>query len=214
MQFPLVSELSRGVATAVALAESTPSTPLPSLDLAMTITRYRSDETLIVYRKPFLFLVNALLPVHQAQALHPIPYPNTDTTSAFGEEAACSGMYSPREIDNEYKKTGVRHRRTESPSASRATEQADLEWAWSRQIFFSWWNGYVLGYPQHFINSYCETFHNGLELEEKRQWSAIARRHVEKFFRRENLSRPFIRAGLVEPLAPEWMDRILDAGLG
>lgn len=123
-------------------------------------------------------------------------------------------MYSPREIDNEYKKTGVRHRRTESPSASRATEQADLEWAWSRQIFFSWWNGYVLGYPQHFINSYCETFHNGLELEEKRQWSAIARRHVEKFFRRENLSRPFIRAGLVELLAPEWMDRILDAGLG
>ena len=33
---------------------------------------------------------------------------------------------------------------------------------WQEQIYNAWWNGYILGYPERFIDSYCETFHNGL----------------------------------------------------
>ena len=33
---------------------------------------------------------------------------------------------------------------------------------WQEQIYNAWWNGYIIGYPERFIDSYCETFHNGL----------------------------------------------------
>jgi len=179
--------------------------------LSFVVTRYRSDESLLIYRRSFEALVRALLPRMQAQALHPIPYPNMDSQAAFNEAAASAGLYSPQEIDGDFKKTAAKHRH--SAAHTRKPEQADLEWAWSRQIFYSWWNGFVLGYPEHFINSYCESFHNGLDVEEKRQWSAIAQKHVKRYFARANLTRPAIAFGLAQPLSRRHMELVLSGSV-
>jgi len=201
-------ELSRGVVTATNL-------PNGPHDVTYTVTRYRSDETLLIYRRTFEPLVHVLLPIHQAQALHPIPYPNIDTLSAFNEEAASGGLYKPHKVDADFKKTQFRHRQSDNggASSSRKQEQADLEWAWSRQIFYAWWNGFVLGYPEHFINSYCESFHNGLDVDEKRRWSNIAKQQVERYFSRANLTRPVIKRGSTQPISAAQLEVIMEAGL-
>jgi len=36
------------------------------------------------------------------------------------------------------------------------------------QIYYAWWNGYILGYPEHFIDSYCLSFHNDLPEPDRR----------------------------------------------
>jgi len=200
-KFPLVAELSRGVATAATLL------PDGAWDVGYAVDKYRADETLVVFRKQLSALHDALLPRGQAQALHPIPYPGIDQQAAFGEEAAAAGMYSPVAVDAEAVKAVHKHRN----SQRKPSEQADTEWAWSRQIFFAWWNGYVLGYPEHFIDAYCESFHNGLDVEERRLWSSVAKRHVEAHFRHANLTRPRIFIGMLPSVDDEHLDLVLRA---
>ena len=200
-KFPLVAELSRGVVTAATLL------PDGAWDVGYSVDKYRADETLVIFRSQLSALHDALLPRGQAQALHPIPYPGIDQQAAFGEEAAAAGMYSPRAVDAEAVKAVHKHR----TSQRKPSQQSDTEWAWSRQIFFAWWNGYVLGYPEHFIDAYCESFHNGLDVEERRLWSSVARRHVEAHFRHANLTRPRIFLGMLPSVDDEHLDLVLRA---
>jgi hypothetical protein len=66
-----------------------------------TIFTYEKDETLIFYSKQSSFLVSALLPKNQTQALHPLPYElsndasETEKTSNWKEQiyvAAWNGL--------------------------------------------------------------------------------------------------------------------------
>lgn len=201
-KFPLMAELSRGVVTVANLPDRASAG-----SIRYAVTQYRSDETLVIFRPEFEYVHRSLLPFMKAQALHPIPYPNIDRESTFDEDAASGGYYLPSSLDP--KSAYFKHRN----SAPRKPSEPDLEWAWSRQIFFSWWNGYVLGYPQHFINSYCESFHNGLDVDEKRLWSAIAKKQVVAYFKNANLSREVIGKGLLPPISEAHLDLILDASM-
>lgn len=58
----------------------------------------------------------------------------------------------------------------------------ELESDWKKQIYYAWWNGYILGYPDHFIDSYCESFHNGLGLDDKLKEVAKAKRVTSLYF--------------------------------
>lgn len=91
-----------------------------------------------MYRKNRKNLVDALLPYNQAQALHPVPYPNE---SEGGE---------------------------------------DLRRDWEAQIFNSFVNGIILGYPQHFVQNYCESFHNGLSWKEKVREIERAKNYIQQ----------------------------------
>lgn len=57
---------------------------------------------------------------------------------------------------------------------------------WKLQIYNAWWNGYVLGYPERFIDSYCQSFHNGLDLELKNIEIKNAKKDVKRFFKEIN----------------------------
>ena len=52
---------------------------------------------------------------------------------------------------------------------------------WQRQIYNAWWNGYILGYPERFIDSYCETFHNGLDVDEKMEQARKGKLAVKQY---------------------------------
>jgi hypothetical protein len=54
---------------------------------------------------------------------------------------------------------------------------------WKLQIFYAWWNGYMLGYPENFVDSYCQTFHNGLNTEDKELEISRAKQSVKEYFR-------------------------------
>ena len=99
---------------------------------------------------------------------------------------------------------------------------------WQAQIYNAWWNGYVLGYPEYFIDSYCESFHNGLSIDEKRNQIALAKRDVKKHISDLDLSdtslmtsgdldrsfnslykyNPSIRMGMESPISEELFQTI------
>lgn len=148
-KFPLVQELVRAIIAAKVQLGG-------ALDLSYETFRYRSDETLIVYRTGRKYLVDNLLPHHQAQALHPVPYP----------------------------------------------EESRLQEDEREQIYNSAWNGFVLGYPGFFVESYCETFHNGLSVEEKRKQLALAEHHFQQKMLQGKHPTPTIKLGADEPITP------------
>lgn len=51
----------------------------------------------------------------------------------------------------------IRHSRTshERHSPFSLPETLIYELIWSTQVYNSWWNGYLLGYPERFVDSYC-----------------------------------------------------------
>ena len=95
---------------------------------------------MIIYRSSSKYLAHSLLPLKQAQALHPAPYPDE--------------VGRPSELDSD----------------------------WKKQIYYAWWNGFILGYPEHFVDSYCETFHNGLGLEDKQKEITRAKHRSASYF--------------------------------
>lgn len=127
-----------------------------ALDLSYETFRYRNDETLIIYRTDRKYLVDNLLPHQQAQALHPVPYP--DDSRLLQDER--------------------------------------------EQIYNSAWNGFVLGYPGFFVESYCESFHNGLSLEEKRKQLALAEHHFQQKMLQGKHPKPAIKLGSIDPITP------------
>ena len=52
---------------------------------------------------------------------------------------------------------------------------------WQRQIYNAWWNGYILGYPERFVDSYCESFHNGLTTAEKMEQARKGKAAVKQY---------------------------------
>ena len=100
--------------------------------------------------------MDSLLPHHEAQALHPVPYPDESRL-----------LLDERE-----------------------------------QIYNSAWNGFVLGYPGFFVESYCESFHNSLPLEEKRKQLTLAEHHFQQRMQQGKYPTPLIKLGAVEPITP------------
>jgi hypothetical protein len=83
------------------------------------------------------------------------------------------------------------------------------------QIFNAAWNGLILGYPARFVKSYCETFHNDLNVEEKRDIYVIAKREIELFLKEKyNQTIERIRVGLDPPISEDSMQVIQQALLG
>ena len=68
--------------------------------------------------------------------------------------------------------------------------------SYKMQIYNAWWNGYVLGYPEMFINSYCEAFHNGLDIDKKRIEMKKAKNDAMLYMKNNNLSVALIGIGL------------------
>jgi hypothetical protein len=75
---------------------------------------------------------------------------------------------------------------------------------WQKQIYNSWWNGYVLGYPSRFIDSYCESFHNGLDYEDKKIQINKAKIAVKKHFNDNHRAAVEIKYGLDKPVMEEF----------
>jgi hypothetical protein len=67
---------------------------------------------------------------------------------------------------------------------------------WEKQIYNAWWNGYMLGYPVRFVDSYCLTFHNGLPKEEKQIQIDLAKKNAFKYMKDINKPVAIIRTGL------------------
>jgi hypothetical protein len=72
---------------------------------------------------------------------------------------------------------------------------------WNMQIYNAWWNGYMLGYPERFVTMYCESFHNGLTLEEKRVQTRLARAGAIDYLKVINRPVAEIRTGLEPPVS-------------
>ena len=133
-------------------------------DINFHVNKYHNDESLILYRKHRRHLADSLKPFHrQAQALHIVPYPNHYATDEKAEE----------EENNDSYEGGRKTKKREEYYIKKANEE---------QIYNSWWNGYVLGYPEQFIDSYCRTFHNELSEESKIKLSHRAKRDIMVYF--------------------------------
>jgi hypothetical protein len=71
------------------------------------------------------------------------------------------------------------------------------------QIYYAWWNGYLLGYPERFVDSYCMSFHNDLTSLEKAEQSQQAKRDVKLFLQSINRTSYEIKLGLLPPVPNE-----------
>jgi hypothetical protein len=71
---------------------------------------------------------------------------------------------------------------------------------WENQIYNAWWNGYVLGYPERFIDSYCEEFHNDLSQKEKLIQIKRAKKDCKEHLLRINKPVSEIGMGLEPPV--------------
>jgi hypothetical protein len=74
---------------------------------------------------------------------------------------------------------------------------------WKKQIYNAWWNGYMLGYPEQFVNSYCETFHNGLGDYDKKIQVQTAKRDAYAYMARIQKPVAKIGTGLEKPVSDD-----------
>lgn len=112
------------------------------------VFKHHQDETLLFYHKSHQFLMNSLLPYHEAQALHPLPY-----------------------VDHSL------------ATSSDPDDQAEYEHTSYDQIYNAAWNGFILGYPERFIQYYCEEFaHNKLTKSRRLEIFHEAKEHVQAHF--------------------------------
>jgi hypothetical protein len=146
-KFPLVQKLAMKIL-------STKLTHPDLIDVNATITTLGKDKTLILHRSNRKYLVDLLLPLGEAQALHPGPY----------------------------------------------LDHNNLRYSQQQQIYNAWWNGFILGYPTSFIDSYCMTFQSDLNREERMEQIANAKANAERYFRENNLDPVKIGAGLDPPV--------------
>ena len=154
-KLPLVRELSSTIVAAVELMKE-------SSQLSYRIHKYMQEETLILYRYKYEYLVDLLLPFNEAQALHIAPYADPDDTSKHQQQ-------------------------------------------YGEQIYNSYWNGYLLGYPQHFVESYCMDFHNDhIDMDTKREQVERAKKDTVEHFDRSNnnMKQVRIKWGQDENLLP------------
>lgn len=158
-KFPLVRELSQAiVATKNLLGDA--------LDVKYEVFKYNKDESLIIYRTNRTWVADNLAPCcKQAQALHPLPYPDT----------------------------------------SRLFEDNKL------QIYYAAWNGLLLGYPDYFVESYCETFHNSLDVTEKKRQFREGKKAFEKQLALIKKEKFLIQMGLEKPIDEDHFGMIVQS---
>ena len=131
----------------------------PLVDIQFRIHTYHSDEALVIYRADKEWLADMLLPKGQAQALHIAPY----SSQVYADQQLIES-----EISEPRKKKLLRE-------------------VLESQIYNSWWNGYVLGYPEAFIDSYCRDFHSDLDEDAKVKVANKAKTIMKKLY--HNISR-------------------------
>jgi hypothetical protein len=71
------------------------------------------------------------------------------------------------------------------------------------QIYNSWHNGYVLGYPQQFVDSYCRSFHSELRQDEKEHHAEMSKVRVKTHIKEKNLQILTIAMGMDSNLLKE-----------
>ena len=154
-KLPLVRELSSTIVAAVELSKE-------SSQLSYRIHKYKNEETIIFYRYKYEYLVDLLLPLNEAQALHIAPYADPEDSSKHQKQ-------------------------------------------YEEQIYNSYWNGYLLGYPQHFVESYCLDFHNDrIDMDTKKKQVEKAKKDsIEHFDKNNNNMKPVsIKWGQDENVLP------------
>jgi hypothetical protein len=67
---------------------------------------------------------------------------------------------------------------------------------YEQQVYNSWWNGLVLGYPQHVVEHYCLDLYVELSQEERLHQMALAKKEVYAFMEINKLSPAPIHLGL------------------
>jgi hypothetical protein len=90
------------------------------------------------------------------------------------------------------------------PSEAGEGDTARMDRVLREQIYNSWWNGYLLGYPVRFIDSYLRSFHTTLSAEAIQQEVERAKEAVRVYFEQHShLQRGQIRLGGDEDLLSE-----------
>lgn len=79
------------------------------------------------------------------------------------------------------------------------------------QIYNSAWNGLVLGYPEYFVQGYCESFHNSLSVPQKRELYEDALSNFDTLLRESGMEQPRIRYGMDRPIADAHLEEIFGA---
>lgn len=79
-------------------------------------------------------------------------------------------------------------------------DQDDPVPTWRDQVYNAAWNGHVLGYPSHFISSYCEDFPNDLSVGEKQEIFLQAKDDFADFMRQEGHQVISIKLGTDQPV--------------
>lgn len=85
------------------------------------------------------------------------------------------------------------------------------ESVWREQVYNAAWNGFVLGYPTHFITSYCQDFPNDLSVEEKLEISRQAQRELRERMRATGHEAVRIRLGVDPPVDEEMVDAVFQS---
>lgn len=73
------------------------------------------------------------------------------------------------------------------PSEAGENDAAKMDAVLREQIYNSWWNGYLLGYPARFIDSYLKSFHTNLGAGSIQQEILRAERDVRAHFEKHPL---------------------------
>lgn len=106
-KFPALSELVNGVISARLLLRNANGKNENKLDLQYQVWKYKNGEkvfdTLVIYRNASAYIAENILPRGTAQALHPMPFPDTSRLDEDHREqiynAAWNGLllgYPPR----------------------------------------------------------------------------------------------------------------------
>jgi hypothetical protein len=76
------------------------------------------------------------------------------------------------------------------------------------QIYNSAWNGLVLGYPEYFVQGYCESFHNSLSVTHKKALYEDALARFDSLMIESGMEQPRIRYGMDRPIADVYLEQI------
>ena len=77
-------------------------------------------------------------------------------------------------------------------NGNKAREQEILR----EQIYNSWFNGYALGYPEHFIDSYLYSFHSEMSQKDKEAYTLQSKQYIKELFRKDKIERAPIGLGM------------------
>jgi len=87
-------------------------------------------------------------------------------------------------------------------------DHPDRERDLKEQLFLSYWNGVVLGYPPHIIEVYIRNFNTELNQEARREQMIHGKAAVEKFFEENGIEKVTIGKGIAQPVAEEFYDTL------